>query len=109
MAGDARDTAQGLRGPPPAADALPDHVKSPKIYEVFDAPTSANDLPQGSGQNTAGGHVEVPSLTEAVKTVRLGDFKQVHMYPCARDSFLSGIAGAFAVGGVRGLMGSMAT
>jgi len=106
MAGDTRDAAQNLRGPPPGAEAPPDHVKNPKIYEVFNAPASANDLPQGSGQNTAGGRVEVPSLAEAVKTVRLEDFKQVHMYPCVRESLLSGIAGAFAVGGVRSLMGT---
>ncbi|KAI9731420.1 MAG: hypothetical protein M1818_007810 [Claussenomyces sp. TS43310] len=106
MADDTRDSRQTSRGPPPGASAPPDHVKTPQIYEVFHAPSSANDLPEGSGQNTAGARPEVPSLNEAIKTVRLGDFRQVYMYPCVRDSLLTGIGGAFAVGGIRGLMGT---
>jgi hypothetical protein len=37
--------------------------------------------------------------------VRLEDFKQVHMYPCVRESLLMGIGGGFGVGGVRALWG----
>jgi hypothetical protein len=37
--------------------------------------------------------------------VRLEDFKQVHMYPCVRESFLMGIGGGFGVGGARALWG----
>lgn len=44
-------------------------------------------------------------MTEALKTVRLGDFKQVYMYPCVRDSLMVGIGGGFGVGGVRALLG----
>lgn len=111
MAGDIRDSNQPpLRGPPPGATAPLDHVKSPKIYEIFNGPPkSANALPEGSGLNTAGSHTEVPTLAEAVKTVRLEDFKQVHMYPCVRESLLNGIGGGFGIGGLRYLFGGKIT
>jgi cytochrome c oxidase assembly protein subunit 20 len=110
MADDTRDPKQPApRGPPPGATAPPDHVKTPnKIYEVFNGPPqNANALPDGSGQNTAGGKEKVPSLTEAIKTVRLEDFKQVHMYPCVRESLLMGIGSGFGIGGIRALWGGM--
>jgi len=111
MAGDIRDSNQPpLRGPPPGVTAPPDHVKSPKTYEVFNGPPkSANALPEGSGLNTAGAHAEVPTLSEAVKTVRLEDFQQVHMYPCVRESLLNGIGGGFGIGGLRYLFGGKYT
>lgn len=108
MAGDTRDNL--LRGPPPGETEPPSHVKTPnKVYEVFNAPPSANALPEGSGQNTAGRHEEAPSLATAIKTVRLEDFKQVHMYPCVRESLLMGIGGGFGMGGVRALWGGRFT
>ncbi|KAL3426339.1 hypothetical protein PVAG01_03129 [Phlyctema vagabunda] len=108
MADDTRDSERPIpRGPPPGETAPPDHVKQPKIYEVFNAPpSSANALPEGSGQNTAGGRAEALSLSSAIKTVRLEDFKQVYMYPCVRESLLYGIGGGFAMGGVRALLGA---
>lgn len=80
-----------------------------KIFESFNTPPpNANVLPEGSGQNTAGalGREEVPSLYGALKTVRLEDFKQVHMYPCAKDSLIVGIASAFGMGGIRAVFGA---
>ena len=101
------------RNPPPGATSPPAHVTStpPKIYEVFHSPSSpappasANSLPEGSGQNTAGSREKAPSLGDAVKTVRLEDFKQVHMYPCVRESLLMGIGAGAGLGGVRALWG----
>jgi cytochrome c oxidase assembly protein subunit 20 len=113
MAGDTRDNPPQPRGPPSGATEPPPHIQDgkPKVYEIFhsDAPSpgNANALPEGSGQNTAGSGNKVPSLKEAIKTVRLEDFKQVHMYPCVRESLLMGIGGAFGVGGVRTLLGGM--
>lgn len=108
MAGDTRDPNQApIRGPPPRATAPPDNSKNPKVYEVFNPPANANALPEGSGLNTAGAHAAEPTLGEAIKTVRLGDFKQVYMYPCVRESLLNGIGGGFALGGVRLLFGGM--
>ncbi|POS83853.1 hypothetical protein EPUL_004022, partial [Erysiphe pulchra] len=80
-----------------------------KTYETFNTPPpNANALPEGSGQNTAGalGRQEVPSLLEAIKTVRWQDFKQVHMYPCTKDSLIVGIASAFGMGGIRAVFGA---
>lgn len=109
MAGDTRDSNESQpRGPPPGEIAPPAHVNKPKVYEVFNSPPSnANALPDGYGQNTAGSRPEAPKLSEAVKTVRLGDFKQIHMYPCVRESLLTAIGGGFAMGGLRALMGCM--
>jgi cytochrome c oxidase assembly protein subunit 20 len=110
MAGDTRDSNQPpLRGPPPGAIEPPEHVKTPnKVYEVFHSPPqNANALPEGSGQNTAGGRGKAPALTDAIKTVKLEDFKKVHMYPCVRESLLMGIGGGFGIGGIRALWGGM--
>ena len=116
MAGDTRDQSASPnppRGPPPGENAPPSHITSgaPKVYEVFNAPPtppqSANALPDGSGQNTAGAHQKPPNLGDVIKTVRLEDFKQVHMYPCVRESLLMGIGGGFGIGGVRALWGGM--
>ncbi|TGO14697.1 hypothetical protein BTUL_0049g00060 [Botrytis tulipae] len=108
MADDTGNSNSTLRGPPPGATSPPDHVKTPnKVYEVFHTPPeNANALPDGSGQNTAGAHKETPTLGAAVKTVRWQDFSQVHMYPCARESFLTGIGGGFAMGGIRAIFGA---
>jgi len=108
MADDTRDAKQSHpAGPPPGATEPPEHVRQPKVYEIFEAPPSANALPQGYGQNTAGGRPPKLSLGEAVKTVRVEDFKNVHTYPCVRESLMTGIGGAFAIGGTRMLFGSM--
>lgn len=77
-------------------------------YETFNHQVpSVNLLPEGSGQNTAGaiGRHEVPGLADAIKTVRWQDFQQVHKYPCAKDSLLTGIASAFGIGGLRAVFG----
>ncbi|KAH8819434.1 hypothetical protein F5884DRAFT_760516 [Xylogone sp. PMI_703] len=123
MAGDTRDSsssaANSLPTPPPGATAPPEHIQNakPKIYEVFHSssptaastgPENANQLPLSASQNTAGSKSKElePTFTNALKTVRLGDFKQVHMYPCVRDSLLTGIGAGFGVGGIRALLGA---
>ncbi|KAG9236053.1 hypothetical protein BJ875DRAFT_372948 [Amylocarpus encephaloides] len=111
MAGDTRDSNSlpQPRGPPPGETAPPSHVTEtpPKVYEVFHGPPpSANALPEGSGQNTAGSSQETPKLKDAFKTLRWEDIQQVYMYPCARESLLMGIGGAFGMGGIRALWGA---
>ena len=111
MAGDTRDKdpQPQPRGPPPGATSPPAHVGTPnKVYEVFQGPPqNANALPAGSGQNTAGSTPQVAKLSDAWKTIRLEDLKQVYMYPCVRESLLYGIGGGFGVGGVRALWGGV--
>jgi Protein of unknown function (DUF3767) len=112
MAGDTRDSNQPApRGPPTGATEPPEHVKTPnKVYEVFHSPPqNANALPEGWGQNTAGGREKPPAITDAVKTIKLEDFKKVHMYPCVRESLLMGIGSGFGIGGIRALWGGMFT
>ncbi len=100
-------------GPPPGATEPPSHVQNSKVYEVFEPaarpdnapPQNANALPAGYGQNTAGGRPPKLDITDAVKTVRLEDFKNIHTYPCVRESLLTAIGTAFAVGGGRVLFG----
>jgi cytochrome c oxidase assembly protein subunit 20 len=107
MAGDTRDdSSPTTRGPAPGEIESSGTAQTPsKNYEVFHSPpASANSLPAGSGQNTAGSKL-TPTFADALKTVRLQDFSQVHMYPCVRESLLMGIGAGFGIGGVRGILG----
>ena len=75
---------------------------TPKTYHNGSLDTSANALPLGSGQNTAGSHATPPpTIKEGLKTIRLEDFTQVHKYPGVRDSLLMGIGAGFGAGGLR--------
>ena len=67
-------------------------------------PDNANALP-GGNLNTAGGKVKDANVADALKTVKLEDFKEVHKKPCVRDALLPGIGVGFAVGGIRAIMG----
>lgn len=69
-------------------------------------PQNANLLPGGT-MNTAGGKVRESSILEAAKTIKLGDFRELHKKPCARESFLVGIGAGFGVGGLRAVMGGL--
>lgn len=67
-------------------------------------PENANTLP-GANLNTAGGKVRDANVADALKAVKIDDFKEIHKKPCVRDAFLPGIGAGFAVGGVRAIMG----
>ena len=69
-------------------------------------PINANALP-GAGLNTAGGTIQHASLWDALKSIRLSDFKEVHKKPCVRDSFLVGMGAGFGVGGFRAILGGI--
>lgn len=56
----------------------------------------------GGGGRRRGGE---SSILEAAKTIKLGDFKELHKKPCTRDSFLVGIGAGFGVGGIRAVIG----
>ncbi|KAI8149683.1 hypothetical protein BJV82DRAFT_662969 [Fennellomyces sp. T-0311] len=45
-----------------------------------------------------------PTFSEAFKTIKVEDFKDVGKIPCARNALLYGMGGAFGVGGIRYLM-----
>lgn len=109
MAGDTRESSSPDPHSPVSAKPESPGVSrtTQKNYELFDSPpVSANALPPGSGLNTAGSKLNAnPTLVDAIKTVRLEDFKQVHMYPCVRESLLTGIGAGFGIGGLRGIFG----
>jgi len=62
-------------------------------------------LPGGSGLNTAGGKIKDAGVFDALKSIKISEFKEVHRKPCVRDSFLTGIGGGFGIGGVRAIWG----
>lgn len=69
-------------------------------------PENANELPGGNA-NTAGGQVRSAGVLDALKTIKVDEFKEIHKKPCVRDAFLPGIGAGFAVGGIRAIMGGM--
>lgn len=119
MAADTRDPGSSSQTYPPAPAS---QDPNPKTYEPFGTssprnyasdsgaavqtsrPQNANLLPGGT-MNTAGGKVRETSILEAAKTIKLGDFRELHKKPCARESFLVGIGAGFGVGGLRAVMG----
>ncbi|KAL9103951.1 MAG: hypothetical protein Q9163_001057 [Psora crenata] len=68
------------------------------------APDNANVLPGGSS-NTAGGKTKEASIIDAIKSIHLADFKEVHKKPCVRDALMTGIGAGFGIGGVRTILG----
>lgn len=56
--------------------------------------------------NTAGGIPREAGIIDAVRTVKLEEFKEVHKKPCVREALMTGIGAGFGVGGVRAIMGS---
>jgi cytochrome c oxidase assembly protein subunit 20 len=109
MAGDTREPSPPATANPALgqSDLSGTSGSAEKKYTTFEkGPVSANSLPAGSGLNTAGSKLNNDyTLVDAIKTVRLEDFKQVHMYPCVRESLLTGIGAGFGVGGLRAIFG----
>ncbi|KAI9829580.1 MAG: hypothetical protein M1819_006085 [Sarea resinae] len=108
MAADTREPESAPQGGPDEAGIVPAAAPphSHKIYETFTPPPeSANVLPGGMS-NTAGGRPQSAGFTDALKTVKVDDFKNVHKQPCVRDSLLTGITAGFGVGGIRAVLGT---
>jgi cytochrome c oxidase assembly protein subunit 20 len=110
MAGDTRESSPPESGSSASGESKNSEAdrNSSKNFEVFNSPPqSANALPPGSGQNTAGSKLnnKTPNFFDALKTIRLQDFTQVHMYPCVRESLLMGMGAGFSIGGVRSVLG----
>ena len=107
-----RSQPNSQSGTSPATESSPNVPYQGKIYETFSnprpvapqspisAPENANAIP-GGATNTAGGRVREATILDGLKSIQLHELRQVHTKPCVRDAFLVGIAGGFAVGGVR--------
>lgn len=100
----AADTRENSAQQDSSADSSQSLTVQDKNYG--ERPENADLLP-GKAVNTAGGKIRDTTLIDAVKTIRLKDFKDVHKKPCARDAFLAGFSAGFGVGGIRAIIGSM--
>ena len=103
MAADTRENEQGKPSPSSTSAAPRDNKTEPYVVPV--APPSANALPPGAGLNTAGGKPKEPGVFDALKSIRVGEFKEGHKKPCVRDALLTGIGGGFGIGSVRAIWG----
>lgn len=88
MAEDARDTAETAREIPKTPEKKTQYTPTP--------PSPANEY---------GTRPPAATVTDAVKSIALEDFKTVHMQPCVRNSLLYGIGTGFAFGGLRLVLG----
>lgn len=79
-----------------------------KNYDTFNyAPTAENadSLPRAKGNQVGKPQPTSAGYLDAVKSIRLADFTEVHKKPCTREGFLTGIGAGFGVGGVRAILG----
>ena len=49
------------------------------------------------------------SYFDALRSIQISDFQEVHKKPCARDALLTGIGGGFGIGGARAILGGTFT
>ena len=67
-------------------------------------PENANAMPGGT-MNTAGGKMREASVVDAIKSIKVSDFKEVHKKPCVRESLMVGIGSGFGIGSLRAVLG----
>lgn len=73
--------------------------------KTYTQPENANMLAGGT-ENTAGGKLPEVSISNAFDgRLKTSDFTELPKKPCVRDSFLTGIGGGFAIGGIRATIG----
>jgi cytochrome c oxidase assembly protein subunit 20 len=106
------DKPPRLRGPPPGATEPPEHVKKPQIYEIFhgskpqdQAEDSQTPPRPGPGTGPTEKPQKPPTVVDAVKSIKPGDFFTVHQTPCARQGFMTGIGAGALIGALRFMIG----
>lgn len=109
MAADTREETASKSPESSESRAFPSKGTAHEPYAVPVAPQNANALPGGAGLNTAGGRMKEASYFDAMRSIQLSDFQEVHKKPCVRDALLTGIGGGFGIGGVRAILGGMST
>jgi cytochrome c oxidase assembly protein subunit 20 len=72
----------------------------------YQPPQNANLMPGGT-ENTAGGQTKEIGVGDALESIKLEEFTEIHKKPCVRDALMTGIGSGFGVGGVRALAGGM--
>ena len=105
MAADTREDATPKPPEPPKTTTSPSNGTAHEPCAVSVAPPNANALPGGAGLNTAGGQTKEAGYFDALRSIQLSDFQEVHKKPCVRDALLTGIGGGFGIGGVRAILG----
>lgn len=109
MAADTRENKESKSPESSQLGASPSNGTAHEPHAVPVAPQNANALPGGAGLNTAGGRMKEASYFDALRSIQLSDFQEVHKKPCVRDALLTGIGGGFGIGGVRAILGGMST
>lgn len=104
MAADTREDSSQQDSSTQSLQPLP--IQDKPYERSCPTPENANALP-GGAINTAGGKIRDTKLVDAVKTIKLQDFKEVHKKPCARDALLAGIGVGFGMGGIRAILGGL--
>ncbi|KAF6809445.1 hypothetical protein CSOJ01_06923 [Colletotrichum sojae] len=75
-------------------------VPGPEPAKKLDPKEFHDNFPAG-GQQPEQQHGGIPSISEAVKTIKTEDFLTVSQTPCARDGFLAGIASGAGLGALK--------
>lgn len=109
MAADTRENATSKPHEPSKSTTSPSTGTAHEPYAVPVPPPNANALPGGAGLNTAGGRTKEAGYFDALRSIQVSDFQEVHKKPCVRDALLTGIGGGFGVGGVRAILGGTFT
>lgn len=107
MAADTRENTNSKPAEPSKSTTSSSNTISPTPYIVPAAPPNDNALPAGAGLNTAGGRTRQAGYFDALRSIQLSDFQEVHKKPCVRDALMTGIAGGFGISGVRAVLGGL--
>ena len=105
MAADTREDTISKPTESSKSTTPPSNRTAQEPHTVPVAPPNANALPGGAGLNTAGGRTKQAGYFDALRSMKLSDFEEVHKKPCVRDALLTGIGGGFGIGGVRAILG----
>ena len=93
MAADTRDEAAAET---PASSTTSTEENKPETHAATD--TTPNAYVLASDGKEVG-------VLDVLRTIRMSEFKELHMKPCVRESLLTGIGGGFGIGGIRAIWG----
>lgn len=103
MAADAQEPKSSRQ---PSVTSNPS-ASTEKSYDTFNYPATPENVNSLPGANSRQAHIQSTSagFFDALKTIKLKDFKEVHSKPCTREGFLTGIGAGFGIGGIRVILG----
>ncbi|KAL8991335.1 MAG: hypothetical protein Q9177_000208 [Variospora cf. flavescens] len=80
-----------------------------KTYDSFNYLATSENISSLPGAHQGKVSKQQPTnagLFDALRSIQLGDFGEVHKKPCTREGFLTGIAAGFGIGGIRAILGA---